>query len=315
MRSGVWGVGLLGVAFGAVSGADLHGQGAAESARFISACTRGVAGAESLCAQAASGALGLGLGLSLLSTGGALTAAPPNTLGRRLPGGKPRVAFALRVQRATLHSVAVAADPARSVSTTGAGWGVRLGATAGLFDGFRPVPSVGGVLSVDAFANLERVLPASTVGVDGAWALSGGLRIGLLRESFTAPGIGLDLGYARTGDVELSGDAGVSAATTGASTRSARLTLGKDLMGLGFAGGVGRDWLSLPTRFAVGSRDESTLDLARNVVFGALTWNRLVVQLTGELGWATGSDLDFSTPVARTEEGTFFASFTSRLVF
>jgi len=187
---------------------------------------------------------------------------------------------------------------------------------SGVFDGFRPIPSVGGVLSLDAFASLDRLFLPGSITNGGVWSGSGGVRVGLIRESFTAPGVSVDLSWGRTQEVDLLDSEGNPALAVQGRTRAARLSVGKDLGGLGLVAGAGRNWLDLPTRFFVGATGSGEVSTTRDVLFGGVTLNFLVVQLNGELGWSGGSELDALTdPLVETGGDDLFGTVTVRLVF
>ena len=295
---------------------SLMGQGSSEGARFQATCTGGDPSAALVCGQAAGSALGTGLSLTLLSTGGSLAPVPPSTMGMRLPDGGPRVAFSVRVSRIPLRAVAMSSTPAASSGIEEGSWSVRMTGASGVFDGFRPIPSVGGVLSLDVFATLDRLVLPPRLTNQGAWSGSAGVRVGLIRESFTAPGVSLDLALARTQEIDLVDAANAPVSAVQSRTRAARLSVGKDLGGLGLVAGAGRNWIDLPTRFFVGANGRGELSTTRDVLFGGVTLNFLVVQLNGEVGWAGGSEVDaLSDPLVDTGGDDLFGTVTVRLVF
>jgi hypothetical protein len=71
--------------------------------------------------------------------------------------------------------------------------GINLDASIGVFNGFSLAPTVGGFASVDLIASAGTVPVPEDDGFDSGrvsgWGL--GARIGILRESFTAPGVSL----------------------------------------------------------------------------------------------------------------------------
>src|SRR5690606_2429634 len=158
-----------------------------------------------------------------------------------------------------------------------------------------------------------------------------GLRVGILRESFTVPGISVSAMYRRVGDIEF-GDPqlrGTDAAFSadGYSNLSVRGAVGKRLFGVGLTAGTGYDrystdvaWAFLdpadPARTIQVSMDGFENDRFMLFVNGALTL--LVLTASLELGWQQGGDVvpgplpaaDFDP-----EEGALFGSFAIRISF
>src|SRR5207253_5684532 len=95
----------------------------------------------------------------------------------------------------------------------------NLDASFGVFTGFGLLPTVGGFLSLDLLGSAG-ILPAPTSkGFSGsARSYAGGARLGILRESFTAPGISGSVMYRRIEHITY-GDAQFTA-------RDAYFTLG-----------------------------------------------------------------------------------------
>ncbi|HEX7049576.1 MAG TPA: hypothetical protein VF188_05140 [Longimicrobiales bacterium] len=268
--------------------------------------------------------------LGLAASGGNPVPGTASTLGMRLPD-IPRFTVAGRVTGVwtdipEIRDVAGRGDIGVFLPS------LNVDAAIGVFRGFSPAATVGGVLSVDALASIGIVpLP----GGDGfqdetpfSWAL--GARLGVLRESFTLPGISLSAMYRRLGDVEfgdpllLRRDAFFS--LDGESIWSLRAAVGKRLFLLGVTAGLGYDHLSSDVRLAVANPDptgptEFRLGLDdfendRTSAFLNVSWTLLVLHVVGELGWQSGADLvpgtlpgnrDFDTG------GTFFGSFALRL--
>src|SRR5690606_2935207 len=82
---------------------------------------------------------------------------------------------------------------------------LALDGAAGVFRGFSPLPTVGGVGSLDVLAGIGLVFPPTGAGFrggsKGTWAL--GARLGILRESFTFPGVSVTGMYRRFGRVQI----------------------------------------------------------------------------------------------------------------
>lgn len=122
-----------------------------------------------------------------------------STLGMRL-GSLPRISLAFQVTAAPAELPPIRDRSVASGERTLL-WGFTADAAVGLLAGFSPLPTVGGVLSLDLIARagylpLSRGAGFHDGGVFG-WAL--GTRVGALRESFTLPGVALTATYGRLG--------------------------------------------------------------------------------------------------------------------
>jgi len=248
-----------------------------------------------IASQALLGYTGLLVGL------GSDVAGSPTTLGRRI-GSTPRIALSMRAGglSARLPDLTdrqnVPAKEAKFFLPT-----LHGSVALGVFDGFRLMPTVGGFLSVDLLAQTSMVFLPKGQGFDGrVGAFSLGARIGILRESFTLPGITLSasrrlLGVVRLGSVPLGDptDIKLDPATT-----SYRLVVGKDLFAVGLLLGVGWDVNSTDARIRVSDGSggivatEAPLRATRPLFFGGTSLTLLILQLSAEAGWAKG----FSAP-------------------
>lgn len=273
------------------------------------------------CTEAAVAARAVQGHVALLGGLGAEVPGSAGTLGRRL-GATPRVAVSVRAAfaNAGVPDLSDAGEgPARR--TTFVLPAVHGGLTLGLFEGFSPLPTVGGVLALDLLGSAGVVFLPSGEGFDGgASSFSFGARLGLLRESFTLPGVALSLtrrmaGSVRLGDVNADDRAAVTLDPT---VTSVRATVGKDLLGVGILAGVGWDHhggeavVELPGGPAASTDD---YDATRTLVFGGASLTFLVLQMSGEVGWVQGFD---EVPSYRNvpfdlTEGTVFASLAFRL--
>jgi len=202
-------------------------------------------------------------------------------------------------------------------------------ATAGLFDGFSLGPTVGGFGSIDLSVSGQYTWTPEDRGFrDSAIGWGAGARIGILRESFSLPGISISGFHRFLGSHELwDADAGdPSAATFDLEGSSLRGLIGKDLWGVGFFGGVGWDrYEGDVTVFILdpqgGESDESgegSLESDRHLFFVGASRTFLTLQLSAELGWGDG----FDSPIPLSGEGGFdpagasyFGSLALRLTF
>lgn len=243
-------------------------------------------------------------GFGLLSSGGSEVPGSAGTLGWRL-SSVPRVAMAAEVAGArvpfpvlgTERRAVLDGDPffAPALRFTGA---------VGVFDGFSPVPTVGGLFSLDLVASGGWVFLPEDRGFDGSAAGYGaGVRVGILRESFTLPGISVSAARRWGGEVTLTGVGGAGAVVPEAafdpSVTSVRATVGKDVLAVGLLAGAGWDRYGGDLRIDSGlsspgtaPREAATDEMAdsRFLVFGGASLNYLILQLSAELGWAGGMD-------------------------
>lgn len=258
----------------------------------------------------------LGIGL----VGGNPVAGASSTLGMRI-GRVPRITVAGRL-------TGVRAD----VRDDDLFLSMNLDAAVGIFSGLTLLPTIGGFGSVDAIASAGKVFLADRVSSEdpGSWAL--GLRLGLLRESFTAPGVSITGMYRRIGDVEFSsaapgGDV-ESYAMTDNSAFSVRAVVGKRLFVLGATAGIGwdkyksdigveRSVASLPGQLDTTEFVKDGHKSDRKTIFGNVSWTMLVLHVVVEGGWQAGGD-QFAFPLptgqsSKTEDGTYYGSLAIRL--
>jgi hypothetical protein len=130
------------------------------------------------------------------------------------------------------------------------------------------------------------------------WAI--GARVGILRESFTAPGVSVSALYRSVPDVSQGPFDGTSFQGADQSVVSLRGTVGKRVLGIGFTGGVGYDRtrsdvqaafadpdivLALPPRIL--SEDVTS---GRTSFFGNVSYTLLILNMAAELGWQADGD-------------------------
>lgn len=331
-RAGLGGV----LGFAVLLGVTPPAAGAQETVSELAVeCGGGDGFREAWCTEVALAAVAARSGLGLLASGGSEPIGSAGTLGWRVDG-VPRVSGALALGLASVASPRLrwggGADepripsPGRSFLAST----VRLDAAVGVFEGFSPRPTVGGVLSVDALASTAfAFLPGSRGFGDGTTSSFGlGARVGLLRESFTLPAVSVTAVHRWSGGVELRPPVTGDATPGGAfdlSTSSLRGTVGKDLYGVGVLLGAGWDRYAGRVRVDSGlpgeadAWDASSDDLvdSRLVAFAGASRTFLVLQLSAEVGWAGGLD-----PVTGREaggwdpeEGSWFGSVGARLTY
>lgn len=280
----------------------VHGQGLREMALTCGG------GSETLLAwchetalavQAAQGAFGLA------ASGGTDTPGSASTMGWRLKGS-PRLALSARVSltRATMPDLFGGNALPRGEETFNLPSGHLL-ASLGLFDGFSLAPTMGGILSIDLTGSFHAISAPKGEGFhDGLRGWGAGVRLGVLRESFTLPGITLSASHRRLGEVRLGsqsdGDPAESAFDV--SVSSLRGVVGKDFFGLGLLAGIGWDRYggdvdvsvmdpapALPPGAEVGrATGDPTSERRLYFLGGGMTF--VVFQVSAEVGWAEGFD-------------------------
>jgi hypothetical protein len=248
-----------------------------------------------------------------------------STLGMRL-GTVPRVSVAGRATAAWLRL-----PPIRQPDDAGA---IRLVVPAlavdgavGVYRGLTLLPTVGGVGSVDLLASVG-VIPLWGADFGGApLAIGAGARLGVLRESFTMPGLSVSAMYRRMGDVEY-GDAELATgrsffAAEGISGWSVRAAASKRILLLGLTAGAG--WDRIGSDVSLGVRDparglelraaERGLTTQRFTAFVNGSWTLLVVHVVGEVGWQGGGERARAGGDARagTEDGALYGGLSVRL--
>jgi hypothetical protein len=172
-----------------------------------------------------------------------------------------------------------------------------MDAAAGITPGFSPLPTVGGVASLDAVASTGFLLAPGDFSGSAPFVWGLGVRLGLLRESFTMPGASVTAMWRGAGTVHYGdssrrhGDAFASVAASGPSLRG---VVGKRMLGVGVSGGLGYD----SRRGDVAWSDGAGADLrvrrhasSRTTAFGNLAWTFLVLHAVAEGGWISGPEL------------------------
>jgi len=270
--------------------AEVRGQ----TADGLAAACAGAGGEPTMCARAAGAGRDLAVYMGLLAGPGTELSGQASTLGRRL-GGAPRIAVAVRMggSNVTVPSLTLVGVP----ESTPFVLAPQLAVGFGLFDGFQLLPTVGGLFSFDVFAAGSLLRFSNSSGFDGgSRAVSVGVRLGLLRESFTLPAVTVSasrrfVGRLQLGDVNANdqGDVALDPGFT-----SVRATVGKDLFAFGVLAGLTWDDFSSETTVRAitltgvtthaatveGERWGAFAGLSRQV--GVILW------ISGEVGWTSG---------------------------
>jgi len=292
-------------------------------ADLATACTD--AGAEVVrCAELAVTARALQGHLGLMSGLGSEVSGSASTLGRRL-GATPRVAVEARAGFAHLNLPDLAdpgSEPSRDASFVIPS--VRGGVTVGLFDGFQLLPTVGGFLSLDVLAHGSVVFLPTGDGFDGkATGVTLGARFGLLRESFTLPGVSVSVSRRMLGDVTYGSAEGPGGGEVQVdpTVTAIRATVGKDLLAVGVLAGMGWDRYSGSVAIVANTGGspvgigESSFKSSRKLWFAGAAMNFLVLQISAEAGWAGGFDAvtDYRGAPFDPTGGNFYGSVAFRL--
>ena len=268
------------------------------------------------------------LGIGLI--GGNPIPGASSTLGMRI-GSIPRVTLGARIRGVRLTQGVRPDQPTSDFIATS----LNFDAAIGIFSGFRLLPTIGGFGSIDAVASVGTLRMAEDKGFQddpSSWAI--GARLGILRESFTAPGVSLtamyrhigDLSWAMPNDDTVDPFASQDYALTDNSAFSIRAIVGKRLFVLGAAAGIGYDkykstiagsYSCITCGPAASFRIEDN-KTDRTTIFGNVSWTLLILNLVAEGGWQSGGDA-FSAPLpsgqnSRLENSTVYGSLAIRLV-
>jgi hypothetical protein len=248
------------------------------------------------CQSLADAAVSMPDRLAIAALGGNPVAGTASTLGMRMPGS-PRWSIALRstVARATLPPIG--AEQALTPTL----WSVNADASVGLFNGVNLAPTIGGFASIDVLASLGVISVPEDDGFERSapltWAL--GARIGILRESFTAPGVSVSALYRSLPDIAHGPEPQPQFEGRDQSVLSLRGTAGKRILGIGLTGGMGYDRTSADILVRHGGSDvppvaPSTLEEARTSgrmsFFGNVSYTLMILNMAAELGWQESGD-------------------------
>jgi hypothetical protein len=268
-------------------------------------CARDAASAQTreFCGYVADAAVIIQPRAGIAMSGGNPVPGSASTMGMRL-GSLPRVSLGLRVTAASVGLPPVESVGGTSDITFPVG-SIAIDGSVGIYPGLSLLPTVGGFGALDLLGSVG-IMPLPTgegfdIGSAGTWAL--GARVGVLRESFTAPGLSIDVIYRSIGEVAYGSadlaDRDAFIRVAGYRATSLRGTVGKRLLGFGLTGGVARDWYRADVSARV--RDASIADpsrvlelrqtglsTSRTAVFGNASLTMLILNLAAELGWQQG---------------------------
>ncbi len=298
--------------------------------------------------------------LGILLAGGNPVLGTASTSGVRL-GLLPRVTAGVRLNVVGARVPDIIVDEDDGSSEVSEAIGVPAPAlggyvAVGLTQGFTLGPTVGGFGAIDLLGSATW-LPFSAFDVEGfeegpEIAFGGGVRVGLLRESFVTPGVSVSVMYRRMGEASFGdvcrGDlvmpaVGVDGTCTGErgdlgeidfdlTNWSYRGVVSKRLLGLGLAAGIGYDQFESDVTYAfryqqpglpgtpavtrVRISPETTVESDRWSAFANASFAVLIGTITLEGGWMQGGDAINGFPSTSDfdpEQGNFFGSLGVRL--
>lgn len=290
---------------------------AGQSVTELSSACAAAGGSTAACDVASSATAWLTSGAGLLSS--AVTAGPDlhRTVGRRTADGPPRTGFDLRVAMAPLAHPSLPASGTGVVDRNQLALGV--GAVIGLYEGLQPYPAFGGVFSLDALLGYSWLFLPESEGYEGRSDIQTfGVRIGLLRESFSAPGIAITV-LRSLGDPVIYSGAAEQVVNVDPSTTTLRLAIGKDLLGVGVHAAIGQDRMSSNVRMGVPTDGGQILifdgeyDTTRTVAQAGASLNFLVIRAQADVGWGFGG-AGPAHPGLDADGGSLFGSLSVRLI-
>ena len=314
---------LTSMLFMAAIATPLGAQLESASDRFGGSCASASSGVRGHCFRVAEAVQIMEPRAAIVLTGGNPVPGTASTLGMRI-GTLPRMSIAARVSaaRVALPGIQRATNTDELSFTPIA---VGLDASVGLFNGLTLASTVGGFASVDLLASIGRLQLSTDDDFAGSLtSWSGGARVGILRESFTAPGVSVSAMYRRLGDLTY-GDAEL-ASTDGwfrledMSGWSVRAAASKRVLGFGLTAGAGHDWYSADASARV--RDAGTtitlqedeLESSRTTFFGNAAFTLMILHTVAELGWQSGGSSDpVITTTGRLEKAGLYGSLAIRL--
>ena len=295
------------------------------SDRFGGSCAAASAGAEELCLRVAEAARILGARSAIVLGGGNPVPGTASTMGMRM-GSHPRLSIAVRGSAAATDLPGLDLTSTEELDFTATAIAVDVG--VGLFNGVTLAPTVGGFGSIDLIAGLSHLRLPTGDGLSGSvTSWSAGARLGLLRESFTAPGVSVSAQYRRLGDFWY-GDPELARHDAWFRLQdmagwSLRAAAGKRLLGLGLTAGAGYDSYSAEAAGRV--RDaaapsgrfllqDDDLGIARTTLFANGAFNLLILHAVAELGWQSGGDEEAGIPTTGLlEKAGLYGSLAIRL--
>lgn len=261
-------------------------------------------------------------------TGGNPVPGASSTLGMKL-GTVPRISLGGRVTGLKLELPPIE-DIRRNDATDALITSFNVDASVGLYSGLSVLPTVAGLASIDLIASFGRLgLPEEDEFNESVTSWGIGARVGILRESFTAPGVSITGMYRGMSDIRFGGGqaSGRGAYFELANPRllSLRAVVGKRLLFIGTMAGVGYDRITseasfgndVPVFLTELQFQEDDFKTSRTSLFGGVQWTLLILSGVAEAGWQLGGDA-FTAPLpagqsSMTDNKAFFGSIALRL--
>lgn len=282
------------------------------------------------CAWGSVTAHALQSGIGLLMASGGVIPSSPSTAGTRF-GGSPRWVLDVGGGFASFKhpDLSAGATPASKPARTSA-LAPRITLVRGVFDGISLAPGVGGIGSVDVVADV-RLLPLPGFESDNAQAMmwGGGLRFGILRESFILPGITVSGVYRQSARLRYgTADVDRPAVEVAPRVTSVGAMVGKDLLFVGVSAGVQRDWIKGDVGVVLGGAGATELQsfpvqrgampLERTTWYVGANWTFIIAQFAAQLGWAEEPNAPFrldALPDLRGAEGGLVGGLSFRITY
>lgn len=241
-------------------------------------------------------------------TGGNTTLAQGGNIGTRL-GFMPKFVVGVRVN-AVLGSVPADFSPAagapaqNTIATKSFPLPMpSIDVAAGVFKGIpMGLTSVGGVDLIASIAYIKKVTTDEiNVTPDKSTAVGYGLRVGILQEGLTVPGVGFSILQRKLPKTTLA-TTGTNAqmSVNGMEVKSTawRLTVSKSLILVGLAAGVGQDKYSTDVASIAATQGGNTVttpalksEVTRTNYFADASMNLLVLKLVATGGMVSGGDI------------------------
>jgi hypothetical protein len=201
----------------------------------------------------------------------------------------------------------------------------QIDISVGLFEGFDLATTLGGFAAIELLGSVGAMVLPSGAGFQNdvtGWGL--GVRVGLLRESFTAPGVSISgfykaMGRVQYGNVESGDDAQFGMDMSVASFRAG---LSKSFVALGFALTLGWDRYSSDVDYGIAGPTGNLIPVApenapaqlvssRWSAFVDVSYIVLFFSVVAEAGWQEGVKLTTSRG-DEIESGNFFGTIGMR---
>lgn len=255
--------------------------------------------------------------------GGSPVPGSASTLGMRL-GSLPRVSTSGRIVLLPMELPPLRDRSVNEGSRALAG-SLSSQTTIGLLPGWSPLPTVGGFLSLDGIVRASWLLLPGGEGFDDGSVLGAslGLRLGLLRESFTLPGVSVTGSYGRStgfafGDPEGTDDGFIEGAVANWSLASAA---SKRIGAVGLTAGVALDRYTGAVAFSHPGLPESRPPQPRRAsattdrwsTFGNVSWTFLVLHASVEAGWQESPIPEGLPPSVSVDPAGWWAAVALRL--